>query len=107
LIPIATMPLDLPRSSRVSPRIRSPLRHVRVWQLVALLMLPTLAGAQLAPSDIRGFLATPIGLGADELRAIDRGDPVTRVLPTKDDRVVAIFGVIVIAASREAVVSSL
>ncbi|HEY5060738.1 MAG TPA: hypothetical protein VII52_04330 [Gemmatimonadaceae bacterium] len=52
-------------------------------------------------------MAAPIALSSDELRAVGRGDPVVRILPTKDDRDVAVFGIVAIAASREAVASSL
>lgn len=56
--------------------------------------------AQTRPARVDGFLTTTIGLDQGQLAALSRGEVVAKVLPTGDDRDVAVFAVAHVAAPR-------
>jgi hypothetical protein len=89
---------------------RGPPSHHRAvnWvhrvAVVALgLSLPALASAQRPALDLTDFLTHIIGLSDDELHAVARNEPVIRLLPTADDRDVAVFGIIATTAPLDSV----
>src|ERR1051325_5934892 len=65
--------------------------------MLALLLL--LQAPAQAPARLTGFLTQSIGLDAAQLAALERGEPVVKVLETHDRRDVAIFGVITASKS--------
>src|SRR5467141_4842918 len=65
-------------------------------------MLPLLLLLQTtAPARLTEFLQRSIGFDARELAAVERGEPVVKVLETRDRRDVALFGIITSALGRE------
>jgi hypothetical protein len=74
----------------------------RAWSaLVASIALAGPVAAQRAPA-LEQYLQT-IGLGAQELAAAAGGSAVVHLLPTTNDRDVAVFGMIRVRASRDSV----
>ena len=67
-------------------------------------LLATPLFAQQTPARLTQFLKEGIGLGATQVEAIERGDPVVKALDTQSKRDVAVFGIITLAASRESYV---
>src|ERR1043166_1776167 len=65
--------------------------------MLALLLL--LQAPAQAPARLTGFLTESIGLDTAQLAALERGEPVVKVLDTHDRRDVAIFGVITASKS--------
>src|ERR1041385_5307469 len=65
--------------------------------MLALLLL--LQAPAQAPARLTSFLTQSIGLDAAQLAALERGEPVVKVLDTHDRRDVAIFGVITASKS--------
>ena len=59
------------------------------------------ASAQQPSSELTQFLRQSIGLDAGQLALVERGDPVVKVLDTRNTRDVAIFGIITTNGSRE------
>src|SRR5882762_9771635 len=71
-------------------------------------MLPLLLLLQVtAPSQLTTFLQQNIGFDAGQLAAIERGEPVVKVLETRDRRDVAVFGVVTMPVGREQYVRAL
>ena len=71
-------------------------------------MLPLLLLLQVtAPPQLTSFLQQNIGFDAQQLAAIERGEPVVKVLETRDRRDVAVFGVITTPNGREPYVRAL
>lgn len=54
------------------------------------------------PASLTRFLEQSIGLDAAQLAAVERGEPVTKVLEARDRRDVALFGIITTPLAREA-----
>jgi len=68
-------------------------------------MLPLLLLLQAtAPPQLTTFLQQSIGFDAQQLAAVERGEPVVKVLETRDRRDVAVFGIITSGLGREAYV---
>jgi hypothetical protein len=66
-------------------------------------MLPLILLLQVAaPPQLTTFLQQSIGLDAAQLAAVERGEPVAKVLETRDRRDVALFGIITAPVSRDA-----
>src|ERR1043165_1718107 len=65
--------------------------------MLALLLL--LQAPAQAPARLTSFLTQSIGLDTAQLAALERGEPVVKVLDTHDRRDVAIFGVITASKS--------
>jgi hypothetical protein len=69
--------------------------------LTFLILLQAAAPTQ-RPAQLTRFLEQSIGLDTTQLAAVERGEPVAKVLAASDRRDVALFGIITIARSREA-----
>lgn len=74
--------------------------------LTLLLMLQAAPGAQRS-AQLTRFLEQSIGLDAQQLAAVERGEPVVKVLETHDRRDVALFGIITVPLAREQYVHAL
>ena len=59
------------------------------------------------PASLTRFLEQSIGLDAAQLAAVERGEPVAKVLEARDRRDVALFGIITAPLTREAWASQL
>ena len=71
-------------------------------------MLPLLLVLQAAtPAQLSTFLRQSIGFDAQQLATVERGEPVVKVLETKDRRDVAVFGIITTPVAREQYVLAL
>ena len=71
-------------------------------------MLPLLLLLQAAPPPrLTQFLQQRIGLDAAQLATVERGEPVVKVLETRDRRDVALFGIVTAPALREEYVRAL
>ena len=71
-------------------------------------MLPLLLVLQAAtPAQLSTFLRQSIGFDAQQLAMVERGEPVVRVLETKDRRDVAVFGIITTPVARQQYVLAL
>ncbi|HET8712601.1 MAG TPA: hypothetical protein VFM23_02835 [Gemmatimonadales bacterium] len=68
--------------------------------MLALLLL--LQAVPQRPSQLTRFLEQSIGLDAAQLAAVERGEPVAKVLDARDRRDVALFGIITLPTSRAA-----
>jgi hypothetical protein len=72
------------------------------------MMLPLLLLLQTtAPPQLSEFLQRSIGFDAQQLAAVERGEPVVKVLDTRDRRDVAVFGIITTPLGREQFVRAL
>lgn len=71
----------------------------RVLRLVLLAAVP--ARAQQAPPALAAFLRETIGLDATQTAAIERGEVVVKIMPSANERDVAVFGVITVDVPRE------
>ena len=69
--------------------------------MLTLLILLQAAAPQ-RPAQLTRFLEQSIGLDAAQLAAIERGEPVAKVLEASDRRDVALFGIITVPRSRDA-----
>jgi len=65
--------------------------------LLLLLLLQTTA-----PPRLTEFLQHSIGFDSAQLAAVERGEPVVKVLEARDRRDVAVFGIITVAVTRDA-----
>src|SRR5467141_36574 len=66
-------------------------------------MLPLLLLLQTtAPQRLTEFLQQSIGFDAAQLAAVERGEPVVKVLEAHDRRDVAVFGIITVPVARDA-----
>src|SRR3989442_12200357 len=71
-------------------------------------MLPLVLLLQTAaPPRLTEFLQQKIGFDAQQLAAVERGEPVVKVLETRDRRDVALFGIITTPVGREQYVRAL
>lgn len=71
-------------------------------------MLPLLLVLQAAtPAQLSTFLRQSIGFDAQQLATVERGEPVVKVLETKDRRDVAVFGIITTPVARQQYVRAL
>jgi hypothetical protein len=71
-------------------------------------MLPLLLMLQAtAPPQLTNFLQQSIGFDAQQMAAVERGEPVVKVLETRDRRDVAVFGIITTPLGREPYVRAL
>ncbi len=71
-------------------------------------MLPLLLLLQAAaPPRLTDFLQHSIGFDAPQLAAVERGEPVVKVLEARDRRDVALFGIVTAPAPREQYVRAL
>src|SRR5712671_7828802 len=71
-------------------------------------MLPLLLLLQTtAPPRLTEFLQQSIGFDAQQLAAVERGEPIVKVLETRDRRDVAVFGIITTPLGREQYVRAL
>ena len=68
--------------------------------LIGLLAIVMPAHSQEPPGALAQFLRQSVGLDAAQLTAIERGEPVVKVLDTPHKRDVAVFGIIAADASR-------
>ncbi|HYU08897.1 MAG TPA: hypothetical protein VEK77_05895 [Gemmatimonadales bacterium] len=55
-----------------------------------------------APPRLAEFLQQSIGFDSAQLAAVERGEPVVKVLEARDRRDVAVFGIITVAVTRDA-----
>jgi hypothetical protein len=80
------------------------MRILRLRQLIAALLISAVttapASGQSRWTTLDDFFTRALRLSAQELSALERGDPIARVLPTGDGRDVAIFGAIQMNVSR-------
>lgn len=71
-------------------------------------MLPLILLLQVgAPPQLTQFLQQSIGLDAAQLAAVERGEPVAKVLEARDRRDVALFGIITVPVPRDAYVRAI
>jgi hypothetical protein len=71
---------------------------------VVLLTLLSLVQTPERPPQLTRFLEQSIGFDAAQLGAVERGEPVVKVLETRDRRDVAVFGIITVPLARDAYV---
>jgi hypothetical protein len=65
------------------------------------LLLVLQAAAPQRPAQLTRFLEQSIGLDTAQLAAVERGEPVVKVLETRDRRDVAVFGIITAPVARD------
>jgi hypothetical protein len=70
--------------------------------MLTLLILLQAAAPTQRPAQLTRFLEQSIGLDTAQLAAVERGEPVAKVLQAADRRDVALFGIITVPRSREA-----
>ena len=68
------------------------------------LLVAVPVAAQQRPRALDTFLTQTVGIDQSQLAALSRGEVVARVLPTADDRDVAVLGVVHVSAPRAAFV---
>jgi hypothetical protein len=68
--------------------------------MLTLLMLLQAVPAQ-RPAQLTRFFEQTIGLDTAQLAALERGEPVAKVLEARDRRDVALFGIVTVAKARE------
>jgi hypothetical protein len=69
--------------------------------LTGLVAIAMPARSQQPPQALAEFLRQTVGLEAAQLAAVERGEPVVKVLETQNKRDVAVFGIITADAARE------
>jgi hypothetical protein len=87
-----------------SPIFRLRTRHRRPLILCALLSVLFICPqtrARIADPDLRKALTERAAFGADQIAALERGEPVAKVIRSNDPREVAVCGVIEIASDPE------
>jgi hypothetical protein len=75
--------------------------------MLTLLLMLQAALAEQRPAQLTRFLEQSIGFEAQQLAAVERGEPVVKVLETHDRRDVALFGIITVPRAREQYVRAL
>jgi hypothetical protein len=75
--------------------------------MLTLLLIVQAALAEQRPAQLTRFLEQSIGFDAQQLGAVERGEPVVKVLETHDRRDVALFGIITVPLAREQYVRAL
>jgi hypothetical protein len=76
-------------------------RPVIIYTLLSLLFICLQTRAQTADPDLRRALAERAAFGADQIAALERGEPVAKLIPSNDPREVAVCGVIEIPSDPE------
>jgi hypothetical protein len=71
------------------------------------LLLILQAGVPQRPAQLTQFLQQHIGFDAQQLAAVERGEPVVKVLEAHDRRDVVVFGIITLPVAREQYVRAL
>ena len=87
-----------------SPNFRLRTLHRRPALLCALLSLLFICPqtrARTADPDLRKALAERAAFGAEHIAALERGEPVVKLIPSNDPREVAVCGVIEIPSDPE------
>src|SRR5687768_2061658 len=69
--------------------------------LLSTLFVCSQLSAQTAEPNLRKVLAQRAAFGADEIAAMERGEPVVQLLPSNDPRDVAVVGVIELPSDPE------
>lgn len=72
--------------------------------LILLLLLQATVPPTQRPAQLTKFLEQSIGLDAAQLAAVERGEPVAKVIEARDRRDVALFGIITVPLARDAYV---
>jgi len=75
--------------------------------MLTLLLFLQASPAPQRPARLTQFLERGIGFDAQQLATVERGEPVVKVLETKDRRDVAVFGIITTPVAREQYVRAL
>jgi len=75
--------------------------------MLTLLLILQAAPVAQRPPQLTRFLEQSIGFDAEKLAAVERGEPVVKVLETHDRRDVALFGIITVPLAREQYVRAL
>jgi hypothetical protein len=75
--------------------------------MLTLLLILQAAPVAQRPPQLTRFLEQSIGFDAQQLAAVERGEPVVKVLETHDRRDVALFGIITVPLAREQYVRAL
>ena len=70
--------------------------------LTLLMLLQVAASPTPRPAQLTRFLEQSIGLDTAQLAAVERGEPVAKVLEARDRRDIALFGIITVPRTREA-----
>jgi len=83
--------------------MRASLRCALLFCIVAVAPLP----GQQTPGSLLRFLRNSIGLDTAQLAAVERGAGVVKVLDTKNQRDVAVFGIITADVPRQRYVARL
>ena len=76
-------------------------RHSILCALLVILFLCTESIAGTADPDVRKALARSAGFSADEIAAVERGEPVTKLIQANDPREVAVCGAIELPSEPE------
>jgi hypothetical protein len=87
-----------------SPIFRLRTLHQRpaiLYALLFLLFICPQTRARTADPDLRKALAERAAFGADQIAALERGEPVAKLIPSNDPREVAVCGVIEIPSDPE------
>jgi hypothetical protein len=74
--------------------------------LTLLLLLQATVPPTQRPAPLTRFLEQSIGLDAAQLAAVERGEPVAKVIEARDRRDVALFGIITVLVARDAYVQA-
>ena len=83
-------------------RLRTlPRRPSLVCALLSLLFICPQTSAGTADPDLRKTLAQRAAFGADQIAALERGEPVAKIIPSNDSREVAVGGVIKLPSDPE------
>jgi hypothetical protein len=72
-----------------------------------LTLLLSLQAAPQRPAQLTQFLQQSIGFDTEQLAAVERGEPVVKVLGARDRRDVVVFGIITLPVARERYVRAL
>src|SRR4030095_8897062 len=72
-----------------------------VYALLSILFICPVTMARTADPELRKTLAERAAFGADQIAAVDRGEPVARLIPSNDPREVAVCGVVQIPSDPE------
>lgn len=76
-------------------------RQLILCALLSLLFICTQTNAGTADPKLRKALAERAGFGADQIAALERGEPVAKLIPANDPRDVAVCGVIELPSDPE------
>src|SRR6185295_16309783 len=83
-------------------RLRTLHRRLAILcALVSLLFICPHTRARVADPDLRKTLAERAAFNADQIAALERGEPIAKLIPSNDPREVAVCGVIEIPSDPE------